>query len=347
MAIFDTLKALIAARIHDNTEQEITAKDVRDSFDDTIDAINTAKEDALPAGTAGQVLTKKADGGVEWATPQAGLDIHGQTTEDTLADSDEFAFYDASASANRKTVWSNIRAKLKSAFDSIYAGAVSTQTALDGKAAKVSGATAGNLAGLDANGNLTDSGSKPSDFATAAQVADIEDMIPSAASDTNQLADKAFVNSSISTNTATFRGTYNLVSDLSLTTSATQAQVATALLGTIAVADNNDYAFVQIPTADATPSEIARIDRYKFNGTSWAYEYSLNNSSFTAVQWAAINSGITSGDVALIASAVQPGDLAAVATSGSYADLNNLPTIPVVESLTNAEIDTIWNAAMA
>lgn len=37
------------------------------------------------------------------------------------------------------------------------------------KADKVSGATQGNLAGLDANGNLTDSGKSPSDFATAAQ----------------------------------------------------------------------------------------------------------------------------------------------------------------------------------
>lgn len=38
-----------------------------------------------------------------------------------------------------------------------------------GKADKVSSATSGNFAGLDANGNLTDSGSKASDFATAAQ----------------------------------------------------------------------------------------------------------------------------------------------------------------------------------
>ena len=38
-----------------------------------------------------------------------------------------------------------------------------------GKADKVASATAGNFAGLDANGNLTDSGSKASDFATAAQ----------------------------------------------------------------------------------------------------------------------------------------------------------------------------------
>lgn len=37
------------------------------------------------------------------------------------------------------------------------------------KADKVTGATAGNFAGLDANGNLTDSGKKVSDFATTAQ----------------------------------------------------------------------------------------------------------------------------------------------------------------------------------
>jgi hypothetical protein len=108
------------------------------------------------------------------------------------------------------------------------------------------------------------------------------------------------VNSSIATATATFRGTYNLVSDLSLTTSATQQQIAAALATKMTALsitpDNQDYAFVQIPTADATPTEIARIDRYKFNGSSWGFEYSLNNSGFTAAQWAAINSNLTNAD---------------------------------------------------
>lgn len=40
---------------------------------------------------------------------------------------------------------------------------------ISGKADKVASATNGNFAGLDANGNLTDSGSKAGDFATAAQ----------------------------------------------------------------------------------------------------------------------------------------------------------------------------------
>lgn len=123
---------------------------------------------------------------------------------------------------------------------------------------------------------------------------DIEEVIPSAATSSNQLADKSFVNSSISTATAEYQGSYNSVSDLELTTSATHAQIATALGTEISGADNNDYCFVQIPTADATPTDIAKVERYKYNGTAWSFEYELNNSGYTDAQWAAINSGITS-----------------------------------------------------
>ena len=127
-----------------------------------------------------------------------------------------------------------------------------------------------------------------------ADIAAIQSLIPSEASESNQLADKNFVNSTVATNTATFRGTYNLVSDLGLTTSATQQQIVAALATEVDTADNNDYVYVQIPTATSKPTEIARIDRYKFNGTAWGFEYTLNNSGFTADQWAAINSYITS-----------------------------------------------------
>lgn len=127
---------------------------------------------------------------------------------------------------------------------------------------------------------------------------ELDPLVPTQASSSNQLADKAFVNSSIATATATYRGSFNLVSDLQLTVSATQSQIATALASAISTADSNDYCYVQVPTADLTPTEIARVDRYKHNGTAWAFEYSLNNSGFTAAEWAAIQSGITSGLVA-------------------------------------------------
>lgn len=119
--------------------------------------------------------------------------------------------------------------------------------------------------------------------------------VPSATFNTgNELADKSFVNSSIATATATYKGSYNLVSDLSLTTSATRTQIGTALGTAISDADNNDYCFVEIPTSDSEPTQIARVEKYKYNGSAWSYEYTLNNSGFTATQWAAVNSGITS-----------------------------------------------------
>lgn len=157
----------------------------------------------------------------------------------------------------------------------------------------------------------------PSDYAqvkaqvqqNTGDIADIKEVIPNQASAQNQLADKDFVNSSIQTNTATFRGSYNLVSDLGLTVSATEQQVAAAIAAKLAslvppvVPENNDYCFVQVPKTDADPTVIERVDRYKCTVTEsggvttrvWEYEWSLNNSSFTADQWAAINSGITSG----------------------------------------------------
>ena len=104
------------------------------------------------------------------------------------------------------------------------------------------------------------------------QIDEINAKIPEQASSTNQLADKDFVNSSISTSTATFRGTYNSVDDLP-----TEG------------IDNNDYAFVKTEVQTG----LDRYDKYTYNGTKWVFEYSLNNSSFTDAQWKAINSNIT------------------------------------------------------
>lgn len=117
-------------------------------------------------------------------------------------------------------------------------------------------------------------------------------LIPGAASALNKLVDMATMNSSISTATATFKGTYNVVTDLELAIDATHEQIAAALGNIISTADNNDYAFVQVPVS-AESTDIRRTERYKFNGTAWGYEYDLNTSGFTAAQWAAINSGIT------------------------------------------------------
>ena len=129
-----------------------------------------------------------------------------------------------------------------------------------------SGATITNIAQIATNAN---------------DISDIEDLIPNQASSSNQLADKDFVNSSISTNTANFIGTFNSVADLE------------AYSGTLT---NNDYAFVV--TTDQAGNTL--YDRYKWNGTQWLFEYELNNSSFTAAQWAAINSGASTTNIGQI-----------------------------------------------
>lgn len=120
--------------------------------------------------------------------------------------------------------------------------------------------------------------------ANKAVVNDIQTLIPGQASAQNQLADKKFVNSSIGTNTA------NYISNNGQPF-ASMAELE-AYSGTIT---NNDYAFV-VGTDGAGNTTYTRY-KYNANTQTWAAEYVLNNSSFTAAQWATIQSGMTDEDV--------------------------------------------------
>ena len=178
-----------------------------------------------------------------------------------------------------------------------------------------------------------------------------------------------FVNSSIATATARFLGNYTLT-DLGLTYPATDSQIETALdsYSFQSAPTNNDYVYVEIQNPQTTSVDDV-VKRFKFNGTNWLYEYTLNNSSFTAAEIAAIDSGVNSTKVgnydnhiadttihvtaadktawngkqdaisdlstirsgaALGATSVQPSDLATVATTGDYGDLLNAPTLAAV-----------------
>lgn len=130
-----------------------------------------------------------------------------------------------------------------------------------------------------------------------ASVSDIEALIPSQATTQNQLADKDFVNSSIATNTANFLGTYTSLADIEAIQNPT----------------NNDYAFLR--TTDQAGNSV--FDRYKYNAeqSEWLFEYELNNSSFTAEQWATINSGLTSSSVS---DAINALDVAQAGGAGKY-----------------------------
>ena len=87
----------------------------------------------------------------------------------------------------------------------------------------------------------------------------------------SDFANKDFVNSSIATNTANFKGTFNNESEFPNE------------------ATNNDYLFLN--TVDENGNTIYKRYKYIASTSTWTYEYTLNNSSFTSQQWATINNG--------------------------------------------------------
>ena len=126
-----------------------------------------------------------------------------------------------------------------------------------------------------------------------------------------------FVNSSVSTNTANFKGTFNSLAELQAVTDAT----------------NNDYGFV----TGTDSAGNTYFDRYKYNGSEWAFEYELNNSSFTAAQWATIQRGLTASDKTKL-DGIEAGAEVNVQSDWNQADsaaddfIKNKPTIPDVSS---------------
>jgi len=147
------------------------------------------------------------------------------------------------------------------------------------------------------------------DTALDNRITAIEGKIPSEATSSNQLADKAFVNSSISTETAHY------ISDNGQPF--TSVAALEAYTGTVT---NNDYAFV---TGTDTAGNTY-YDRYKAtvsgSTVTWAKEYRLNNSSFTAAQWSAISSGITASDKTKLDGIASGATAVSVSASGTASD---------------------------
>lgn len=118
----------------------------------------------------------------------------------------------------------------------------------------------------------------------------INGKIPSAATSSNQLADKAFVNSSI-----------NALAAFYITSSAAGAAFASKAAldagpyysdGQLRTPTKNDYAIV---SSDETHDNACT--RYSYTGSQWAFQYVVNDTPFTQAQLDAINSGITSSKV--------------------------------------------------
>lgn len=232
-------------------------------------------------GKVGDVLMKRSDldGDFWWSKPASSENATEETTgvakiatlEDAKQGTEDTKIM---TPLKVKTVLSDEVLKLNSEIDANADAILKTRNDLQSEIDN----NAGDISGLQAEtttlkNDLNGLGDK---------VSGIEEKIPSNASASNQLADKSFVNSSISSNTANFIGTFNSVAELE------------AYSGTLT---NNDYAFVV--SQDTAGNTV--YNRYKWNGTEWLFEYALNNSSFTSDQWASINSMATASKISQIA----------------------------------------------
>lgn len=214
---------------------------------------------------------------------QEGLDKEvSDRTEAVAAEARERKAADAEEKAAREKAVADERARAEGA-EQANAAAIAKE-AEDRKAAVTAEETARKSADAALGGRIDAETAerKSADAALDGRVTAVEAKIPAQASAENQLADKAFVNSSISTATATFRGTFESLEALKA-----------------AEADKNDYAFwVHKDEAGNTC-----YDKYTYDGAEWRFEYRLNNSSFTAAQWAALNSGVTADVIAALQAA--------------------------------------------
>lgn len=128
-------------------------------------------------------------------------------------------------------------------------------------------------------------------------VTDINNKIPTQATENNKLADKAFVNSSVQTATANFRGNWSTWSAVPTN----NIDYPAAYDGTT-TPKTNDYLVVQ--NASDYSSEHYTLKgtwRFKYGGTwategknGWRPEYQVNEEPLTSEQLAALDSGITS-----------------------------------------------------
>ena len=234
---------------------------------DLSDAIDTEKTERAAADSA-------LDSAIKAETKRA-KDAEGVLTK-ALDDEKTRAMAAEGANAAAIASEADARAQADTTLQgNITAEATAREAADEAMAAKVTAEEATRKAAdatLQANINTEESERKAADTALGTRVASIEDKIPAQASSENKLADKDFVNSSIATSTATFRGTFDTLEALKA-----------------AQADKNDYAFWVHKDENGNTC----YDKYTYTGTEWKFEYRLNNSSFTAAQWAALNSGVT------------------------------------------------------
>ena len=217
------------------------------------------------------------------------------------------------------------------------------------KADKVSGATSGNFAGLDSNGNLTDSGSSASNFATAAQGA----LAATAVQDANYVhTDNNFTTAEQTKLSGIETGAQvNVQSDWTESDNTADSYIQNKPTVSNLVAGSNitiqetasgveisaaSSAQLQADWSESDPTDVTYIQNKPQNLVQDA-NYVHTDNNFTNAEQGKL-SGIETGAQVNVQSDWTESDntadsyiqnkptLATVATSGSYNDLSDVPT---------------------
>ena len=362
MANFDYLKAQIAARIHDNTEQEITAEDVRRSFNDTIDAINAAKEDegaVAPAAWGGITGTLSAQTDLQTALNGKQPTIADLSAIRSGAAAGATAYQKPSGGIPKTDLNNGVQSSLDKA-DSAYQKpgtgipkgdlASGVQASL-GKADTAYQKPSTGIPGTDlANGVRSDlnkarSAVQPADIALVASTGSYNDLlnkptIPAAPGTLNtnnstaqNVSSSEALSGTVKLHKVSKTGSYN---DLTNKPTIPAAQVQSDWNE----ADNTKPAYIKNKPAIPPGVTVDQVyDATSANAQSGvAMAGALAGKEDTISDLSTIRSGAAAG-----ATAVQPGALAAVATSGQYSDLTGTPTIPAAPGT----LDTTATTAQA
>lgn len=244
------------------------------------------------------------------------VDYNGTDYTGTMAASsaelNAFYLVKSGSGLNTYDEYASIRSGVEGSYTYKWEKFGSSVVDVSGKADKVSGATADNFAGLDANGNLKDSGKKASDFATAAQgaKADTAYQKPSSGIPSTDLASGVIPDvSGFYTKPAGGIPSTDLASgvqtSLGKADTAVQPSHTAGLLKNDGTVDTTAYGTYSKPSGGIPSSDMA----------------------------SAVQTSLGKADTA-----VQP-EAGKGLFSGNYNDLTNKPTIPA------AQVNSDWNAS--
>lgn len=209
-------------------------------------------------------------------------------TDDSNADTAVFSFQQSNNSGSSWTELMTIKDNGK-VVSNTFVGALS------GNASSATKAT------QDGSGNnIVDTYATKTELSSKQN--DISNLIPTAASSTNPLCDKAYADAIGERLEARYLGS-NANGDPFATHAALTSATKFYYQGAETTPDTNDITTVIADEDHKNSSNVAGTTRYRYNGTDasgkhiWSFEYVINNSGLSEAQLLAVNSGVTSTKV--------------------------------------------------